>query len=271
MKWQGKLITYLCLFIIADSALRIAFLSYKQTSHKHSQEPAPKPSVSIATPAWKQHTGDPNKPKEPKQANPQSKPVTPGFMGPLRYSNRSRFFKDGFHWIAQRECGKCLLPCHDDENDKGGITCIGMAEHFNTTWYVTFMNNIFNKCMESVNDKGQYVLTCVGVRHPIQEVKQRYFALYYMEFISCPWAASMIITDSAITSGQRTAVRLLQKSAGLKVDGVFGPKSLQACKHFDSNSYLSYERARYKSLKQCPRYCKGWLKRVRLKEKRFGK
>ena len=192
-----------------------------------------------------------------------------GWESIMQYTNKFRFFKDGFKWIAERECGKCLKPCHDDEHDPGGTTCIGMAETFNKLFYLNMMNDMFNKCYETKNKDGVYVLTCIGMRHPIQLVKQRYYELYYRQYEMCPWDSSMIITDSAITSGQKTATKLLQRSAGLKVDGVFGPKSLNACKHFNKQAYMKAEIKRYKSLKQCARYCKGWIKRVRLKDKRF--
>ena len=250
-------------FLVAAISAGLMFLATMWYLEKRPPQPEPTPpSPNIATPKQTAHTRHPGGP----DTN-----LSLDWGGLQQYTNRHLFFTKGFQWIARQECGPCRKPCHDDENDRGGITCIGMAEHFNTHFYVRLMNNMFNKCTESLNEKGQYVLTCTDMRHPIQTLKERYYELYYKQFEMCPWEASMLLTDSAITSGGRVATRLLQKSSGLKADGIFGPKSLNACRHISPKAYLACETKRYQSLKQCPRYCGGWLKRVREKSEVFGK
>jgi lysozyme family protein len=70
----------------------------------------------------------------------------------------------------------------------------------------------------------------------------------------------------AINAGPSRAIKLLQKSAGVTADGKLGPKTLEAVKTVDNNSYVDARNNFYTGLvKQNPekysKFEKGWVNR----------
>jgi len=77
------------------------------------------------------------------------------------------------------------------------------------------------------------------------------------------------ILDFGINTGIRTAIRLIQKIAGVEKDGIMGPVTRRAINNFSGDILLLYKygrREHYRSLvKNNPQlniFLKGWLKRI---------
>ena len=77
------------------------------------------------------------------------------------------------------------------------------------------------------------------------------------------------ILDFGINTGIRTAIRLIQKIAGVEKDGIMGPVTRRAINNFSGDILLLYKHGRrehYRSLvKNNPQlniFLKGWLKRI---------
>ncbi|MCW7552572.1 N-acetylmuramidase [Endozoicomonas gorgoniicola] len=100
-------------------------------------------------------------------------------------------------------------------------------------------------------------------------------AIYYQDYwLKCccnelPVAVACVVLDTAVNMGPRTAIRFLQQSLRLKVDGLMGPQTLRHAHHNPPLSYLSdylSRRARrYFDIAQTDsqrRFYRGWLKRT---------
>lgn len=175
----------------------------------------------------------------------------PKVVGPRAYFRFKLFPK-----ILREECGKCKTLCHYDPKDRGGLTCAGVAINHNQKWFVDSMNKL-DTCKVNFNSK----LVCDK-----GTLRQHAFELYYKKygktFEKCPRGAFDMLVDSAILSGVGTSTKLLQRSAGIKVDGKFGPASLKACNSFNAKRFTQERIKRFKRLKQCKRYCRGWIIRA---------
>ena len=188
----------------------------------------------------------------------------PKSMNKKEIRRRFLFTSRGMTFIKKWEMGKGP-PCHWDKHDRGALTCIGVAIAHNEKFFLDFINSHILDC--KTDHTGRTV--CPDIPTPKRYIRDFYYKNYYYKYDKCGFNNAMILTDSSITSGHGRAIRLLQKSHKLKVDGLWGPQSLKACQKMNKKAYFKAERARYKSLKQCPRYCKGWLNRVNDKEKTF--
>ena len=160
--------------------------------------------------------------------------------------------------IRKAECNKCKKLCHYDKNDRGGLTCVGVSFTHNPRWFVKNLNKFHSSCAPHAGGKGIY---CKRSLLEI-EAKKLYYKKYAKKFTKCSNQAFMLIVDSAILEGQRNAIKHIQRSGNLKVDGIFGKNTLKACRNFDAIAFTESRIKRFKRLKQCPIYCKGWIKRA---------
>lgn len=97
-------------------------------------------------------------------------------------------------------------------------------------------------------------------------------AIYESEYWQpyCPAmqaGVALCFFNAAVNSGTRQAAKELQRALGVDDDGLIGPITLAALHayagHAELIADLSERRRRfYRSLAQCPRYCKGWLART---------
>jgi lysozyme family protein len=73
------------------------------------------------------------------------------------------------------------------------------------------------------------------------------------------------VFDFAVNAGVRRAIEMLQRLAGVKVDGVLGPKTLEAARTVSLKEYTDMRKAYYEGLvRQNPtqrRFLNGWLAR----------
>ena len=149
----------------------------------------------------------------------------------------------------------------DDPDDRGGATRYGITQATYSGWL-----------------KGQ--------RHPDHTVngltREEAIQIYhddYWEVAHCPAIAAIsqglavVHFDAAVNHGVRMANRLLQRVAGVSVDGRVGPLTLSAVQlQVDGNepgiikAYLGRRQAVYESLAQHVagqgKFLKGWLRRL---------
>jgi lysozyme family protein len=100
------------------------------------------------------------------------------------------------------------------------------------------------------------------------EAKDIYEKKYYIDtkINLLPQNIQANVLDMAINAGPSRAIKLLQKSAGVTADGKLGPKTLEAVKTVDNNSYVDARNNFYTGLvKQNPekysKFEKGWVNR----------
>lgn len=139
--------------------------------------------------------------------------------------------------------------------DKGHGTKYGITQ----STYDSY-NNILNKKLSSVKD-----IT-------IQEVQDIYLNQYWI-FAKCnllPEKLSIVMFDTAVNSGIKRAMKFLQQSLSLNVDGSFGTQTEEAIQFINddyiSNLYISYREEFYNNIvKNNPSqsaFLKGWLRRI---------
>jgi len=152
--------------------------------------------------------------------------------------------------IIRREGGYVDHPA-----DRGGPTKYGITQVTLTAWR-----------SRPVTPKDVEALT-------VEEARRIYRKLYIDDpgFAPLPEPLRGLVVDTAVHSGVKTAVRLLQKAlGGLLMDGILGPVTMAAVQ--DSNPVLLYrkmlaERIRYlgEVIKARPSnsvFAKGWMERV---------
>jgi lysozyme family protein len=84
-----------------------------------------------------------------------------------------------------------------------------------------------------------------------------------------PAPLSYAVMDCAVNCGRTRAVKWLQQTLGVSVDGVFGPRTMAAVKGGKTagelaNRVLDHREAHYRALGAKPRFrvfLKGWLRR----------
>lgn len=80
-----------------------------------------------------------------------------------------------------------------------------------------------------------------------------------------PYGLAVQVFDHGVNAGRSSAARLLQRTLGLKEDGVFGPVTLAAAKASGRAAVKGYARRRidyYQSLDKYDRYAASWVDRT---------
>lgn len=138
-----------------------------------------------------------------------------------------------------------------DPHDPGGETNLG----------VTDMQDGKVDHMVDVNGDGSLMVPIKDLTK--EQAKVVYKRKYWnpMHGDELPGGVALILVDTAINMGVRQATKIIQKVSGLTVDGVYGPKTLEAAKVLDVEKYGEARLAIYQQLKGWPRYGKGWARR----------
>lgn len=99
-----------------------------------------------------------------------------------------------------------------------------------------------------------------------EDIKLMYFSKYWHPY--CPYLADgldLMFFDFCVNAGPGQAMKTLQKSLGIIVDGKYGPQTDAALKAANTveliNNYHSNRESFYRGLTQYPRYGKGWSSR----------
>jgi lysozyme family protein len=80
-----------------------------------------------------------------------------------------------------------------------------------------------------------------------------------------PWPLGLYMFDCAVNQGVTTAVRLLQQTLGVVVDGEFGPLTMRAARassERDAARFLAFRARRYAGTANFDIYGTGWLTRL---------
>ena len=149
--------------------------------------------------------------------------------------------------IRLSECGKCKDLCHIDPKDRGGLTCVGIAFNHNKNWYLNELNKFDKGC------KPHFSGNFIQCKTKLLEIaaKELLYKKYAKPFETCPKKAFQLVVDSSVLEGVKTAKRHLKNAGG--------------CEKFSGKAFTESRIKRFKSLKQCPRYCKGWIARAKRK------
>ena len=187
-------------------------------------------------------------------------------------NNKLKWAGDGFANILRNECNKCKEVCWNTEGDPGGMTCLGFATRDNSDLFIKILNRAWLVCQD------QRIYTPIGGDTPFGVVKNfcyfmrlEYWKRYVEKYSKCYYSAMMHLSDTAILQGHKATAKILQRSAGLKVDGIFGPKSRTFCQDglWDKEGFIA-ERLKYlKSLKGWDKFGDGWEKRVNRMAKKY--
>lgn len=102
----------------------------------------------------------------------------------------------------------------------------------------------------------------------IKQAKDIY-KLHYWQKIrgeEIPKVLQLVVLDCAINQGVDRAAKLLQSAAGVKVDGIIGPKTLAALNSTEAEYILvrfaELRLKHYQSLENWKVYGKGWSRRL---------
>ena len=180
--------------------------------------------------------------------------------------NRWHFQKTTFKRILKSECNLKIAFCHNDPDDPGKETCCGVSKVYNPNFFIDNINNFFRNCRP--HPGGKYHLC--KFTPLIKQVEDLYLSDKYAKgFRKCPTKSWDILIDNSMWNGRETTVRNLQRSHGLKADGIFGPKTLNACENFSIDAFIN-ERFRYlKTRKTWKKYHNGFTNRLNGQLKRY--
>lgn len=142
----------------------------------------------------------------------------------------------------------------NDPNDRGGLTNHGVTQ-------VTY-----HRWRDHVGQPRRSVELITP-----DEVQAIYYQFYWLrgQCDALPWPASHLHFDACVNHGVHEAVRLLQRAAGVKDDGAFGPLTRSAVDRAHTSDLcqaLLWQRVRfYVEISADPSqlgFLRGWLNRV---------
>ncbi len=131
-------------------------------------------------------------------------------------------FKSAVLLVLENEGGYALVP-----GDLGGETYCGISRRYHPSWPGwTVIDNIKNYAREGgVIHNGEVGLVDL-------ELVMRFYREEFWDKIKGDQIKSQVLAnqvfDHAVTSGPGDAAKLLQLTVGVKVDGVVGPKTIEA-------------------------------------------
>jgi lysozyme family protein len=109
----------------------------------------------------------------------------------------------------------------------------------------------------------------LDIRGLTKEQAKEIYRLHYWQKIrgeELPGQLKLITLDAAINQGVDRAAKLLQKACGVKVDGIIGPKTLEALKTTQSmfvlSKYAELRLLHYQGLPTWGVFGKGWSRRL---------
>ena len=180
-------------------------------------------------------------------------------------NNKSIWAGEGFKLITRLECNHCERACWYHEKDKGQTTCLGVSMRANPDFFVSLLNDAWHRCR---NQGIIYDWTGKNVFGKVKDICYHFRNLYWQRYVkrykNCNYTAMVHLADASILQGEKAAVKILQKSHGIKVDGIFGPQSLSMCQKetFDCVKYLEQREKTLRTYKDFHIFGKGWLKRL---------
>lgn len=105
----------------------------------------------------------------------------------------------------------------------------------------------------------------------VEDVEPIYKELYWdkVRGDELPLGIDLCVFDFGINSGPSRAIRYLQRLVGVEQDGVLGPVTMKAVKHFSDknvedmiNAYTDLRSGFVKNLNHFKTFGRGWLRRI---------
>lgn len=145
-------------------------------------------------------------------------------------------FDRAFEIILNEEGGLSTDP-----RDPGGVTKYGIAQKFYPALDIPNLTK--------------------------EDAKAIYFTDYWMPVRAneLPWPLCLYVFDCAVNQGVPTAIRLLQESLGVRIDGRFGPITLQAARAVSARGmarFMAIRARRYAVTTNFNIYGTGWFTRL---------
>lgn len=104
---------------------------------------------------------------------------------------------------------------------------------------------------------------------PTRDQAIEFYRHRYWDWLGCdrfPPPLALVLFDCAVNQGVGRAVRLLQASLGVTMDGAIGPETLEAAAHADIGAlvddFLARRATTYANLATFPIFGFGWMRRV---------
>jgi lysozyme family protein len=149
-------------------------------------------------------------------------------------------FENAFRKIIEVEGGYVNNP-----DDPGGATRWGVTE-------LVARSNGYTGPME---------------KFPIDVAKRIYKESYWdaVRGNELPWPVNLYLFDMAVNSGPVQAIKTLQKTLNVTVDGILGPVTLSAASAMNKNQqclFLADRAMFYTQLATFQTFGRGWLKRL---------
>ena len=153
-----------------------------------------------------------------------------------------------------------------------------MADNFEKSLKIIFRHEgFFSNHPQDPGGKTRYGITYRTFRNlypagTFEKVDRKLAAEIYRDhyWVPCrcedlPAGIDLAVFDSAVNQGQPTAKRILQKAAGVKVDGIIGPKTLAAIRA-DTDAvlteFMARRAVRYGNLWNFLTFGLGWMRRL---------
>lgn len=154
-------------------------------------------------------------------------------------------FEEALNFVLKHEGGFSNHP-----RDPGGITNLGVTKR---AWEAYLKRSVDEAEMKALTPK---------------EVEPFYRSRYW-NVTRCDDfddGLDLCVFDAAVNLGPAKAIRILQRSIGLPIDGLIGPNTIKAAADIPStgliSDFCSERRTVYRAIPNFDVFGKGWLARV---------
>lgn len=143
----------------------------------------------------------------------------------------------------------------DHPDDPGGATMLGIT-------FKTFKRAVDADLVDGPKTRAR-------LRELTRKEALRIYRAFYWREAGChrlPDGLDVLVFDAAVNQGVSRAVRFLQRAAGAKTDGIFGPRTHEAALDGDRDRIVrdasTYRALHYTSLGKFAVFGKGWIRRL---------
>ena len=157
------------------------------------------------------------------------------------------------HWPnhLENECfpgmhNKC---CNIAKNDKGGLTCYGVAIQYNHRFY-KYLQKLGHDLNNLTPKKVRKIDSTTIEPYAKMKIYRNYYKGPRINELSFT-GLKQVVFDTSVHAGPRRAVKILQEMCNIKQDGILGDKTIKKCRFYGEGS-LSYTQLREKWLKTRP-------------------
>jgi len=115
---------------------------------------------------------------------------------------------------------------------------------------------------------SKYAYPNLDIKNLSQRHAEHIYEKDYWNYLKCeilPCFLRLSVFDCAVNQGPHNATKFLQSTLGVKVDGIFGNKTIDAAKLADQETLINFSRKRlahYWTRGQFEKYGKGWTHRL---------